>query len=162
MAITPKEKELAAVGISVATGCKPCTDYHIKAVRKARVSEKEIKQAVADALEVRKRATEIMGAYAQAHLGEKTEISNGGRADEITRVMELVSVGAAFSVNCVTTLERHLAAAKAVGISQEEIATIVQLATFIRGKAASHVEHMVGVVEEKEVASYGTTAGACS
>jgi alkylhydroperoxidase/carboxymuconolactone decarboxylase family protein YurZ len=65
-------------------------------------------------------------------------------------------------VNCVTTLERHLAAAKAVGISQEEIATIVQLATFIRGKAASHVEHMVGVVEEKEVASYGTTAGACS
>ena len=62
MAITPKEKELAAVGISVATGCKPCTDHHMKAVRKAGASEKEIKQAVADALEVRKDATEIRGA----------------------------------------------------------------------------------------------------
>ena len=162
MAITPKEKELAAVGISVATGCKPCTDHHIKAVRKARASDKEIKQAVADALEVRKCATEIMGAYALAHLGENTVVNTGARADEITRATELVSVGAAFAVNCVATLERHLAAAKAVGISQEEISTIVQLATFIKGKAASHVEHLVGVVEEKEVAAHGTATSACS
>lgn len=162
MAITAKEKELAAVGISVATGCKPCTDHHMKAVRKARASEKEIKQAVADALEVRKGATEIMGAYAQAYLGEKTEVNTAGRADELTRARELVSVGAAFAVNCVATLERHLAAAKAVGISQEEITTIVQLATFIKGKAASHVEHLLGVVEEKEVAAQGTATSACS
>lgn len=162
MAITPKEKELVAVGISVATGCKPCTDFHIKAVRKARASDNEIKQAMAAALEVRKRATEIMGAYALAHLGEKREVNTGGRADEITRLTELVSVGAAFGVNCVATLERHLAAAKAVGISQEEITTIVQLATFIKGKAASHVEHLVGVVEEKEVAAHGTATSACS
>jgi len=102
-----------------------------------------------------------MCAYALAHLGENTVVYTGTCEDEITRARELVSVGAAFAVNCVTTLERHLAAAKAVGISQEEITTIVQLAAFIKGKAASHVEHLVGVVEEKDVVSHGTAAGAC-
>ena len=61
-------------------------------MRKARASDKEIKHAVANALEVRKRATEIMGAYAQAHLGEKAAVNIGGRADEITRVTGLVSM----------------------------------------------------------------------
>ena len=55
MAITVKEKELAAVGISVASGCKPCTNYHVKAVREAGASDEEIKQAVADALSVPER-----------------------------------------------------------------------------------------------------------
>ena len=35
MALTIKEKELANIGASVATGCKPCTDFHFKKVRKA-------------------------------------------------------------------------------------------------------------------------------
>lgn len=69
MAITPKEKELAAVGISVATGCKPCTDHHMKAVRKARASDKEIRQTVADALEARKGARRSW-----AHMHRRTSL----------------------------------------------------------------------------------------
>ena len=61
-------------------------------MRKARASDKEIKQVVADALKVRKRATEIMGAHAQAHLGEKAAVNIGGRTREITRVTEFVSM----------------------------------------------------------------------
>ena len=71
MAITPKEKELAAVGMSVATGCKPCTDFHVKAARKSGASDAEIKQAMSDAVAVRRRATEVMEAYGLAHLGEQ-------------------------------------------------------------------------------------------
>jgi len=33
------------VGISVTTGCKPCTDYHVKKVREVGASNSEIKQA---------------------------------------------------------------------------------------------------------------------
>ena len=36
MTMTPKEKELVAIGISVAAGCKPCTDHHVAVARKAR------------------------------------------------------------------------------------------------------------------------------
>ncbi len=65
MAISAKEKELSAVGVSVATGCKPCTDYHVKAVRKAGAADDEIEQAVADALAVRRVATAIMERHAE-------------------------------------------------------------------------------------------------
>ncbi len=89
MALRLKEKELACVGISVVTGCKPCTDYHVKAAREARASDEEIKQAVADALAVRRGATEIMEGYALAKLGAEAYGSNTGRAGETNRVKAL-------------------------------------------------------------------------
>ena len=53
MAITDAERELTAVGISVAAGCKPCTSYHVKAARKAQVSDDAIHQAVMQGLYIR-------------------------------------------------------------------------------------------------------------
>lgn len=150
MALRLKEKELAAVGISVVAGCKPCTDYHVKAAREARASDEEIKQAVADALAVRRGATEIMEGYALAKLGAEAHGSDSGRAGETNRVKELVSVGAAFGANCGSNLEKHLAAAENAGITQEEIAKIVKLAAFIKGRAASHVERLAGMSEEED------------
>ncbi len=150
MAVRLREKELVAVGISVVTGCKPCTDHHVKAAREARASDEEIKQAVADALAVRKSATEILEGYALAKLGAEADGGDSGRAAETNRVTELVSVGAAFGVNCVLSLEQHLAAAEKVGVSREEIAKIVKLAAFIKGRAISHVERLAGISEEKD------------
>ena len=43
MSISLKEKELAAVGISIGAGCRPCTDYHLDAVRKSGASDAEIR-----------------------------------------------------------------------------------------------------------------------
>ena len=147
MTITPKEQELAAVGISVAAGCKPCTDHHVGVARKARASDQEIKEAVVAALAIRKSATEIMAGYALAKLGDPEHQGDGGSSAETSRQRELVAVGAAFAVNCVASLEAHLAAAEAVGITQEEITQIVKLAAFIKERAASHVERLVGLAE---------------
>lgn len=149
MSIKPKEKELAAVGISVAAGCKPCTDHHVQVARKARASDQEIRLAVADALAVRNEAAEIMEHYALAHLGEAQPDGGARQVGDTNRVSELVAVGAAFAVNCVSSLEMHLAAAETVGVSREEIAQIVELATFIKGKAASHVERLASVTKEE-------------
>ncbi len=151
MAITPKEKELVAVGISVASGCKPCTDFHINAAHKARASDEEIKQAVTDALGVRKRAMEIMGGYALAQLGEPEAGIDASRTAETSRIKELIAVGAAFGVNCVSTLEAHLAAAETIGISQEDIAKIVKIAFLIKDRAAFHVQGLVGVQKQENL-----------
>ena len=62
MTVPAKEKELAAVGISVAAGCKPCTDHHVAVARKARATDEEISAAIADAVAVRNQATGIMKA----------------------------------------------------------------------------------------------------
>ena len=149
MAITVKEKELAAVGISVASGCKPCMNYHVKAVREAGASDEEIKQAVADALRVRESATDIMKAHALARLGQEGSHSHADGPGSMNRVRELVSVGAAFGVNCTSNLKQHLAAAETVDISQEEVKEIAKLAAFIKERAASHVERLIGALEEQ-------------
>ena len=136
----------APVGISVAAGCKPCTDHHVGVARKARAADQEIREAVV-ALAVRKSATEIMAGYALSKLGDPEHQGDGRRSAETSRQRELVAVGAALAVNCVSSLEAHLAAAAAVGITQEEITQIVKLAAFIKERAASHVERLVGLSE---------------
>jgi AhpD family alkylhydroperoxidase len=160
MTITSKEKELAAVGISIATGCKPCTDFHMKKVREAGASDAEIKQAISDALSVRRSAGSIMEAYGLAHVGGRKSASDPEQAGTTDRVHELVCIGAAFGVNCVSSLKAHLDAAQRVGISHEEIETIVKLSAFIKGKAAPHVEHLAESLKKPEVV-YGQQVSAC-
>ena len=40
MGLTFKEQELVNIGASVATGCRPCTDFHFMKVREAGASDK--------------------------------------------------------------------------------------------------------------------------
>ena len=163
MPITPKERELTAVGVSVASGCKPCTNYHIKAARESGASDDEIRQAVTDALRVRSRATGMMESHALSRLGEAEQQDSAVISGDTNRVKELISVGAAFGVNCVSSLKIHIAAAETVGVSQEELAEIVKLAAFVKKRAASHVERLVGTREEddpaKSLAAYESMFG---
>ena len=142
MFLNLKEKELVAVGVSVAAGCKPCTNYHIKKVREAEVSDEEIKQAISDAMCVRNSAKEIMEAHGLKYLGVVNDIDECGCIDDTTRIKELVSVAAAFAVNCSTNLEKHITAAKNEGICDEEIKSVLDLALLIKDKAASHVDRI--------------------
>ena len=66
MSLTVKEKELVNIGASVATGCKPCTDYHFRKLREVGALDAEIRQAISDAMIVRDSAREIMEATASS------------------------------------------------------------------------------------------------
>jgi alkylhydroperoxidase/carboxymuconolactone decarboxylase family protein YurZ len=124
-------------------------DYHLKAVRKAGASDDEIEHALADAMAVREDATRIMENYALGRLGEVGVNNDPAPDEEAGRMEVLVSIGAAFAVNCTSSLQRYLTAAESLGISQDDIAKIVKLSAFIKGKAASHVERLVGLAEEQ-------------
>ena len=161
MSISLKEKELAAVGISIAAGCRPCTDYHIDTVRKAGASDDEIRQVVSDAIAVRRAATDIMERHA---LRQPSDNGDQGEADasRTSRVSELVSLGAAFAVNSTPILERHLAGAAAAGVSEEEVGAVAEIAAFIKKVAASQVEKLVGNDEQGGVARPAKkSAGGC-
>ena len=149
MAITSKEKELIAVGVSVATGCRPCMDYHMKAVRRVGAFNDEIGRAVADALAVRHAASAIIARHARAHLGRGWPETGHKPTEPANRIKTLVSIGAAFGANCVESLEQHLAEAEMLGISPDEITTIVKLAALIKTRAALRVERLVSPAEEK-------------
>ena len=145
MTLTLKERELVAVGISVAAGCKPCTDYHFKIARKAKATDAEIRGALTNAISVRRDALRVMENYGLDHLGN-TDINRIGDGSYIKtdRLAELVSIGAAFAVNCTNNLEKLLLSAARVGrIAEDEIRAVTKLARFIKDRAASHVEKLV-------------------
>jgi AhpD family alkylhydroperoxidase len=148
MPISPQERELIAVGASVATGCKPCTNYHVKAAREAGAPDAEIRQAVVDALRVRTNAAGVMRKHALSRLGKAEQQDIPVISGERSRMKVLVAVGAAFGVNCVSSLKRYLAAAETIGVSKDEVAEIIRLAATVREQAVSHVENVVGMREE--------------
>lgn len=153
-ALTQKEKELVAVGASIAAGCQPCTAYHFRAARAAGAGEEEIRQAVGDALCVRNSAAMIMSGLAEKHLG------NGHAAEEPCcsekpLIGELVSASAAFAVNCVTNLETHLASARRLGASERQIETALGVARAVKKVAAQKVEAAVEMAAAPAKASDG-------
>lgn len=150
MSITKLEKELAAVAISIAAGCRPCTDFHVKAVREAGADEPAIRKAVEDAAALRAAAAGVTQAYGLAHLGD-TQVEPPAPVPA-GRQAVLAGLGAAFAVNCTASLEQYIAAAGAAGVGVEEVVEVANLARFIKGKAASHVDRRIEALE-KDLAS---------
>ncbi len=102
MAVNSKEKELAAVGISVAAGCKPFANYHVKEARQAGASDEEMKQAAAAALNVREGATEIMRFHVLSRLGEGGEGGATGGAGERLLFLDTYRVETAAAADTVS------------------------------------------------------------
>jgi len=147
--LSQKEKELIAVGVSIAAGCQPCTAHHFKAARAAGATEEEIRQAVDDALCVRNSATKIMTALAEEHLGNEPALEEPCGCDAKPLIGELVSIGAALAVNCKTNLETHLKAARVAGASERQIQTTLGLARSIRKVAGQKAEAAVDIGSAK-------------
>jgi len=149
--LTQKEGELVAVGASIAAGCRPCTAYHVRAARAAGADEGEIRQAVNDALDVRRSATESMARLAEKHLGEVPE-SDATNYTEKSLISELVSVSAALAVNCVTNLETHLTAAWQLGATVRQIQTVLDIARAVKSMAGKKAEAAIAkAAEESQV-----------
>lgn len=150
MTLTFKEKELVNIGASVAAGCMPCTNYHFEKVREAGASDEEIRDAISWATSVRDSAREVMEHHGLHHLGITEEIDLGEPVEETSRIRELVTVAAAFAVNCTINLKKHLAAAETVGITDEEIQAVLKSALFIQGEAAHYVDQIVKLTHRNE------------
>ena len=165
MSWTIKEKELSALGISVAAGCRPCTSYHLKAVSRTDASQEEIHKAIERAASIRRNAADSMERYA---LGASAyESKQGGGGGEFDRVAELLSVGAAYAVSCTEALERHLSAAREGGITEEELQEVFKTAAFIKDKADHHIRKLAKCEEavaestsEDQVAAASPCCGA--
>ena len=76
MPFNQKKKELTAVGISVAAGCRPCTDYHLGKVAEAGATPDEIRQALADALCVKRNATDLIEVQVLSHSNDTPSIAS--------------------------------------------------------------------------------------
>jgi len=146
--LTVKERELVSFGASVAAGCKPCTRFHVKKVRTAGAAENEIELAITDAMGVRDSARDITETQAMRLVGSDRSHEDDDAIPSTRRMTELVSIAAAFAVNCTSSLERHIAAAKDVGIHSDDIKSTLDAALVVKGQAATYVDR-VGQMQGK-------------
>jgi AhpD family alkylhydroperoxidase len=137
--LSQKEKELAAVGASIAAGCQPCTAHHVEAARKAGATEAETRRAVDDALNVRKNSTKVMAELAESLLGGASG-ADAPCCDGEALIHELVSATAALALNCASSLENHLEAAIRLGASDREIQSTLSVARMVRKVAGQKAE----------------------
>ncbi len=144
MVMTPKERELVAVGVSVAVGCWTCTNFHTREAHTVGAAEADIRRAIVRAVEIRRTAANMIEAHAIARLEGLSGTEDAAAAATESRLGALVSVGAALAAACPVNLKVALAAADTVGVTEDEVTEIATLATFIRSKAASNVRRMVG------------------
>jgi len=148
MALTFKEAELINFGVSIAAGCKPCTSYHFRKVKEAEASDEEIKNAIADSINIRDLAKKEMENHANILVGVSEQHDVKTDAKNPDRIKVLVSIGAAFAVNCTSTLNNYIAMAESVGITTEDVKTIFRPSTLVKRKAALYVDKIALSFEE--------------
>jgi AhpD family alkylhydroperoxidase len=145
MSLTMLDKELVAVAVSVAAGCRPCATYHLAEVRRAGATDADIEKAVAGAVCVRTSAAEGMRRHALG-LPPAVDACGCGTTDALA---ELVAVGASLAVNCTSNIDKHLTAAQALGVPRDHVDEVIALVALIRSKAVSHAEARLGGGKER-------------
>lgn len=139
MTLSKADKGLVAVAVSVAAGCRPCTTHHLVGARRAGASDAAIAMAVAGAVCVRNNATEAMRRH-----GLGLDPVQGGCGCPATQpVEELVALGASLAVNCTSNIDKHLDAARALGVPQGHLDEVFALVEAIRSKAVEHARGRV-------------------
>ena len=73
--LSPKEKELVALGAALGSNCVPCVVYHLGVAEKIGISDEELKEAVELADEVRQVPSAQVLKTAHAQIGRKPEES---------------------------------------------------------------------------------------
>ncbi len=137
--LNPVEKEMIALGASVAAGCQPCTLHHIEASRAVAACDKGITLAVTVAADARRAAAEEMAAWATEQLGGTAELP-GDWVAQRKLIRALISVAAAFAVNSVAGFQRHAEEAHHLGASDQQIQLAVNIARKISSVASEKVE----------------------
>ncbi len=134
-----KEQELIAIGASIAAGCVPCASFHFRAAGIMGASRDEIREAAGTAVQVRERATEIMASLDvdRPRGRQSAQISPN---EDGSLLSELVSVSAAFAVNCTANLEAHVEAARRRGASDAQILAALKIACAVKSMAGRKVQ----------------------
>lgn len=137
--LNTKEKEMIALGASIAAGCQPCTIHHIEAARTVGTCDKGTTLAVTAGADVRRAATETMAAWGMEELGGTVELPDEWLAER-RLIRALVSVAAAFAVNSVTEFHRFAEEAQHLGASDRQVQMALAIARKIKGVASEKME----------------------
>jgi AhpD family alkylhydroperoxidase len=138
--MTTKEKELIAVAVSVASGCEPCTQYHVKVAAEAGGQTDELRRMVETALSVRERATQRMAAVAWEKLGVSLDFPTCACSVSPSRLEALASAACALAANCGSGVPGFLGAAFEAGATKRDGEVALRIARQIKKVAAERAD----------------------
>jgi 4-carboxymuconolactone decarboxylase len=72
--LNKKEKELVALGASIACNCIPCIVYHVEQAKKTGITVEQIKDAIELAKKIKEVPAELVINTAMAHLDRQPEM----------------------------------------------------------------------------------------
>ena len=150
--LSQKEKELIAVGGSVAAGCVKCSHYHFRQAFKQGARQDEVLGAVIGATEVISDSVEILQRTAYELMDvERGEVTTG--IEEATdSLTALIKLAAAVAVNNVANTRRYIEAANRLGASPAEIHLAIKLAKVIQNRAGEFVDEVIEELTAEPVA----------
>lgn len=151
MELTMKEIELVYLGASIAAGCKPCTYYHFGKALETGASEEEISSTITTAVNIREAAKNEMMKHASNLLEQSLGNETNDENLNLDRLNIMVSIGAAFALNCTSTLSKYIALIDSVGITSKELSKIFKAANLVKMKAASCVDKISMRFEKADV-----------
>ncbi len=135
----PKIKGLIALGASIAAGCRPCTEFHIKGAGNSGACAKGIGFAVEAALAARQAATRGIQRWSERCQATRPELDAGFRADK-QLLEELICVASAICVHSVPDLVLHFAEARRWGATPEMLRATVAIARSVHNAAVEQIE----------------------
>lgn len=134
------ERELINLGISIAAGCQPCTRYHIRKCREAKISDTLICNVIKRTEQICKNAFEIITANALATINEIHNTNQVLQNDEVDKIDILIGLAVSYTLNSTALYAVFLDRASVLEIGRKEISGIIEISNFIYDKAKAHVE----------------------
>jgi len=139
--LSTKEETLVGIAASLAAGCRPCTRRWLTAARAEGACDRSISLAIETGLAVRDAATREMADFADAQQGNRPQVEEAFRADR-TRLIEVLSCGAALAARSAVGLERHIDSARGYGATTAQISAAVLIGRMTSKMASEQAERV--------------------
>jgi AhpD family alkylhydroperoxidase len=160
MPLEQRDKELAAIGASIGTNCRPCIEHHVAAGREAGLTQEELDDAVATAHAVRGQAVEFLEARIAVLLGHRATGAEPAPValSATSSSRELVALGVSVGANAHGLLQLHVRAALQAGLEAHQIKSALKMAGYVQQHAASITAEEVARVLAEQVGTPTPTA----
>lgn len=136
--LNKKEKELIYLSASIASGCRPCTLYHLRKSSEAGLTDIEINKTINLTISIKSNATHYMESLANNRKTVKKDADK--KQVSINRSDILVGIAATYAVNFTSGLENYMNIGKNNGLNESELSEIIKISKSVIEMARAHAD----------------------
>ncbi len=133
--LNAKQRELIAVGSSLAANCQKCANFHFKMVFEEGATLDEVNQAIRIANEVIESSQTIMQNWAESLLPEAKKNDQNTASEFDNQFEDLIRVGTAVALANPTNMRKYIDNAISSDVSEIDLRQTLRIAKIVRDSA---------------------------